>query len=104
MPLSTEAKAMLLGAFLNPKAALRYANGSSIKSPQARKGLAELGAAGLASVSTNGVDEIWQMTEAGMAYDRRSIARDPLAWMRAHGSFPLEVRRDAATDADMPAP
>lgn len=91
MDLSTEARAMLLGVFLNPKSTLTFQNVESVPSPLARKGLDDLIAAGLVARKVSGIAETFTLTDAGADFDRRSLAKNPMAWMKERGSFPLSV-------------
>lgn len=91
MELSTEAKAMMLGAFLNPRTKLTFHNVENVPSEKARKGLTELVEAGLVSRTVDGIAETFMLTGRGMDFDKRTIAKNPFAWMAEHGSFPLSA-------------
>lgn len=91
MDLSTEAKVMLLGAFLLPKAKLTMRNEISVLSDKAKKGLDELVSCGLVETAATGIAVTYSLTEAGKNFDRRSIARDPFKWMDEHGRWPIAV-------------
>jgi CTP-dependent riboflavin kinase len=91
MKLSIEAKAVLFGAFFSPKSTLTFKNEQSEASPQARKGLEELEAAGFILRTTMGTAETFQLTEAGQNLDRRKINPSPYSFMEKHGKFPMAV-------------
>lgn len=92
--LSIEAKAMMLGVFLSPKTKLTMHNVESVLSPKAAKGMSDLQEAGLVTATPDRGAVIYQLTEAGMALDRRSIVKgDPFKWMKEHASFPIAVKK-----------
>lgn len=94
MKLSTDAKVMLLGAFLSPKTVLTFKNERSELSPRARAGLAELEDAGYVLRTQIGKEESFQLTPDGMQIDRRSVEKAPVSFMRKYGKFPMTVTKD----------
>lgn len=93
MKLSIEAKAMLLGSFLNPNSTLTFRNEKSEASPKARSGLQDLEEAGYLLRTTEGKAETFRLTEAGKALDRRKVEGDPLTFMQEYGNFPIAVAK-----------
>jgi hypothetical protein len=89
--LSDAAAAFLWCVFQSPKATLRYANIENKPSPQARAALGELCKAGILSRVNDGRAEVYALTEAGQAMERRP--RGGKAFIEKHGWFPLAVPR-----------
>jgi hypothetical protein len=89
--LSNDARAMLLGCFLNPRASLTMHNVQNRLTARAQAGIDELIAAGLVQVDRPH-DEVavYTLTDAGADADRREIARgDLFGFMEQNGRFSI---------------
>lgn len=99
MQLSKEACVMLLGFFPHKRATLTYENRFARSSSLARKGLDELLKLELIEREFNDPEEIFRLTDKGLAVDRRALlpeGMNVLDFLDQEGRFSIsEDKKDA---------
>lgn len=101
--LSDDAKALMLGIFMNPKSQLRLENEVRTLSSRARDALRELHFIGLAQVTKEGKIETWSLTEEGRDVDRRQLAPNLMEFMESKGNFSITVKIEEEDQPPSPA-